>query len=76
MLDLLGVAHGVVQNIGDDGRADGEQGGEKERESRRSAGDSGRRAFKAGRAESDRRMELFWKLELMPASLILRTSSS
>ena len=36
----------------------------------------GKTGFKAGRAESARRMELFWKLELMPASLILRTSSS
>src|ERR1039458_3552724 len=36
----------------------------------------GKTGSSGGRAESERRMELFWKLELMPASLILRTSSS
>ena len=35
---------------------------------------SGKTGLRAGRAESARRMELFWKLELMPASLILRSA--
>src|ERR1017187_645228 len=40
------------------------------------SGKSGKTGLKPGRAESERRMELFWKLELIPASLILRVSSS
>ena len=40
------------------------------------SGRLGKIGTSGGRAESDSLMELFWKLELMPASLILRTSSS
>ena len=36
----------------------------------------GNTGLNAGRAGSASRIELFWKLELIPASLILRTSSS
>ena len=36
----------------------------------------GNTGFNPGRASSAMRIELFWKLALMPASLILRTSSS
>jgi len=36
---------------------------------------SGKTGSSGGRAESERRIELLWKLELIPASLILRTSS-
>jgi len=38
-------------------------------------GKLGKTGFMAARAESDKRKELFWKLELMPASLIFNTSS-
>ena len=74
-MNLLGIAHGVVQDIGQTAAptASRVENRKRERGVQRQIREDG---LRAGRAESARRMELFWKLELMPASLILRTSSS
>ena len=74
--DLIGIANGVVEHVGEDGGADAEEGREEEREQHDSARFCGKTGLRPGRAVSATRMELFWKLALMPASLILRTSSS
>ena len=65
---LVGIAHGIVHHVGQYGHAHGDEAREQEGEQHDSAEPSGTPDFKPGRATSATRMELFWKLALMPAS--------